>query len=122
MSYEPIPLVLIQILGGGGYHGYLGVYLSDVDYARIIPQSTPFAVPAWLGTRKIDLEDTAVEAVYAKEAHYKEARLCRELKNMEKALQRRIQNTLELKYIEPLLNKNMGLIKDDLPTVLQYLD
>ena len=35
---------------------------------------------------------------------------------------RHIQNTLKHKYIEPLLNDNTGLIKDDLPTVLTYLN
>ena len=31
---------------GGGDHGYLGLYLSDVEYARINPTPTPFEAPA----------------------------------------------------------------------------
>ena len=31
-------------------------------------------------------------------------------------------NDLEHKYIEPLLNENTGLIEDNLPTALTYLD
>ena len=35
---------------------------------------------------------------------------------------RHAQNALENKYIEPLINDNTGLIEDDLPMVLVYLD
>ena len=45
-----------------------------------------------------------------------------EYKNVEKALIRHAQNTLENKYIELLINDDTGLIEDDLPTVLAYLD
>ena len=31
---------------GGGDHGYLGLYLLDVEYVRINPTPTPFAAPA----------------------------------------------------------------------------
>ena len=48
--------------------------------------------------------------------------LYRECKNAERALLHHTQNALELKYIEPLLNNNTGLIEDELPTVLRYLD
>ena len=49
-------------------------------------------------------------------------RLYRECKNVEKAFFRHAQNALENKYTEPLINDNMGLIEDDLPTILAYLD
>ena len=55
---------------GGGDHGYLGLYLSDVEYANIIPQPTRFEAPVWPGTLTIDPTATAVEAVHAKEAHH----------------------------------------------------
>ena len=45
-------------------------------------------------------------------------RLYRECKIVERALLRHTQNALEIKYIEPLLIEDMGLIEDDLPTVL----
>ena len=44
------------------------------------------------------------------------------MQKFEKALLRHAQNALELKYIEPLINEDTGLIEDDLPTVLAYLD
>ena len=65
---------------------------------------------------------TAVEAVHAKETHHEKMRVYRECKNVEKALLRHVQNALDHKYIEPLLNDDTGLIEDDLPTVLEYLD
>ena len=45
-----------------------------------------------------------------------------ECKNVEEALLRCVQNDLEHKYIEPLLNDDTGLIEDNLPTVLTYLE
>ena len=35
---------------------------------------------------------------------------------------RHTQKTLEYKYIEPLINKDTGLIELDFPSVLKYLD
>ena len=62
---------------GGGDHGYLGLYLSCVEYAWIIPQPTPCIAPAWPGTLQIDAAATAVEVIYAKEMHHESIRLCR---------------------------------------------
>ena len=39
-----------------------------------------------------------------------------------KFLLRHAQNALEAKWIEPLINEDTGLIEDDLPTLLAYLD
>ena len=107
---------------GGGYHGYLGVYLSDVEYARINPKPTPFIASAWPGVLQIDAAAIAIDALHAKERHHKSMRLYRKYKYLERALLRHTQNALEFKYIEPLLNNDTGLIEDYLPTVLQYLD
>ena len=94
----------------------------DVEYARINPTPTPFKAPAWPGVLTINPAATAVEAVHAKETHHEKMRVYRECKNVEKALLRHVQNALDHKYIEPLLNDDTGLIEDDLPTVLTYLD
>ena len=107
---------------GGGDHGYLGLYLSDVEYAWINPTPTPFVAPAWPGTLALDPASTAVQAVHAREAHQDKIRLYRECKNMEKFLLRHVQNALEVKWIEPLINEDTGLIEDDLPTLLAFLD
>ena len=107
---------------GGGNHGYLGLYLSDVEYARINLTPTPFVAPTWPGFLQIDAPATVFEAVYNKERHYEAIQIFREYKNVERALLRHTTNELQFKHKELLLNGNTGLIEDDLPTVLQYLD
>lgn len=44
------------------------------------------------------------------------------MQEYENILRRRAQNKLKLKYIEPLINEHTGLIEDDLPTTMAYLD
>ena len=62
-----------------------------------------------------------MEAVHAKEKHTELIRVYRECKNVEKALLRHIQNALEEKYIEHLIDEDRGLIEHGIPTVLEYL-
>ena len=50
----------------------------------------------------------------AKNAYY-------ECKTEEKALQRHVQDAIEDKYLELLVDKDTQLIQDDIPTVLQFL-
>ena len=45
---------------GGGDHGYLGVYLLDVEYAWIILAPTPFVALVWPGALVIYLDVTVV--------------------------------------------------------------
>ena len=44
-----------------------------------------------------------------------------ECKDVEKDLQRHIQNLIEEDYIKPLVKKFTGIITDDVPTVLLYM-
>ena len=106
---------------GGGDHGYLGLILADLEYARIIPTPTQFQAPAWPGTLVITPTATPVEAVHEKERHREQVRVYRECKNVEKALLRHIQNAVEEKYIEHMVDEDTGLIEHDIPTVLEYL-
>ena len=62
-----------------------------------------------------------MQAVQERESHNENVALYRECKNVEKALLRHIQTAVEEKYIEFLVDKDTGLIEDDVPTVLQYL-
>ena len=107
---------------GGGNHGYLGLYLSDVEYARINPTPTPFQAPAWSGALTINPAAAAVMAVHDKETHHEKMCVYRECKKVDKALLRHVQNTLEHKYIDSLLNDGTGLIEDDSSTLLTYLE
>ena len=51
----------------------------------------------------------------------KKTRLYREFKDMEKALLYHIHIALEEKYIDHLVDKDTGLLEDDIPTVMEYL-
>ena len=76
----------------------------------------------WPGALQIDATATSIKAVHAKERHHEAIQFYRECNNIERALLRYTENALEFNYIEPLLNDDTGLIEDDFPTVLQYLD
>ena len=104
---------------GGGDYGYLGLVLTDQEYASI--SLVPFVPPQYPGELNIDPEANHIAALNLREAH-QEAR-CRyyECKNMEKALQRHIQDAIEPKYLESLINEDTQLIHDDIPDVLNYL-
>ena len=106
---------------GGGDHGYLGLVLSDVEYARINPQPAAFVAPNFPGALVIDPAFTAVQAVQARESHAEEMALYRECKNVEKALLRHIQTAVEDKFLEFMVDDDTGLIEEDIPTVLDYL-
>ena len=100
---------------------YLGLYLLDIEFARINPTPTPFKAPTWPGTLTINPAATAVKDVHVKETHHEKMRVYRECKNVEKALLCHVQNALEYEYIEPLLYDNTGLTEENLPTVFTYL-
>ena len=106
---------------GGGDHGYLGLVLSDAEYARISPTPAAFVAPNFPGALVIDPAFTAMQAVQARETHNEAVALYRECKNVEKALLRHIQTAVEDKYVEFLVDDDTGLIEEDVPTVLQYL-
>ena len=107
---------------GGGNHGILGLFLSNLEYAKILPTPTWFVAPTWPGALVINSAATAVEAIHAKEMYHEQIRLFRECKNAEKDLLRHAQNALEHKCIELLINKDTGLVELDMPSVLLYLD
>ena len=106
---------------GGGDHGYLGLVLSDPEYARIQPTPTPFVAPNFPGALILDPALTAVQQVQERETQKEQVALYRECKNVEKALLRHIQTALEEKYLEAMVDDDTGLIEDDIPTVLDYL-
>ena len=67
------------------------------------------------------MQRLAVQALQAKQTHDEALRVYRECNNVKKALLRHIQGALKEKYVEHLINKDTGLINDDIPTVLEYL-
>ena len=59
----------VDIYLGGGDHGYLGLFLTGVEYVRINLTLNPFVAPNFPGVLTIDALATAVEALHAKELH-----------------------------------------------------
>ena len=106
---------------GGGDHGYLGLILTDVEYARITPAPPPFIAPGFPANLIIPAQATQVEAMELRENHKESKRLFYECKNVEKALLRHVQDAVEEKYIDHLIDDDTQLIQADIPTVLDYL-
>ena len=106
---------------GGSDHGYLGLILTDAEYGRINLTLDPFVAPNFPTALVISASLTAFESVNAKETHKEVTRVYREYKNVEKMLLRHIQTALEGKYINYLIDEDTGLIKLDIPTVLDNL-
>ena len=106
---------------GGGDHGYLGLVLSDAEYARITPTPEAFVAPDFPGALVINPAFTAMQVVQARQSHNEAIVLYRECKNVEKSLLRHIQTVVEDKYIEFMVDEDTGLIEDDIPTVMEYM-
>ena len=105
---------------GGGNHGYLGLVLTDEEYASI-PHTQPFVPPNYPPPLSIPANATAIRALELKEEYHEAKRLYLECKNVEKALLRHIQEALEEKYIEALVDEHTNLLTGDVPTILTYL-
>ena len=104
---------------GGGDHGFLGLVLTDVEYATV--SSTAFTAPAFPAPLTIPTGTDQVTALNLREMHKEQKRAYYECKNVEKALQRHIQDAIEDKYLKSLIDDNTQLIKNDIPDILQYL-
>ena len=104
---------------GGGDHGYLGLVLTDEEYATVAP--TAFNPPVYPAALTIPAGTDQVTALNLREQHQEQKRAYYECKNVEKALQRHIQDAIEDKYLESLIDEDTQLITEDVPTVLAYL-
>ena len=73
---------------GGGDHGYLGLVLTDAEYATVT--ATPFVPPTYPATLKISTSTDQVQALNLWEIHKDAKNAYDECKNVEKALQRHV--------------------------------
>ena len=105
---------------GGGDHGYLGLVLTDEEYAKVSPNH-PFVPPEFPGPLVIPPRTDIVDAMNMGETHKRDTALYRECREVEKALMRHITTAVESKYIDFLKNEYTDLIEDDIPTVLEFL-
>ena len=62
-----------------------------------------------------------IQAIELKEQHNERKRLYLECKNVEKALLCYIQDVIEDKYIESLVDQYTNLLIGDVPSILEYL-
>ena len=104
---------------GGGDHGYLGLVLTDGEYETV--SNTAFTAPTYPTALTIPTGSSQVEALMLRETYKEQKREYLECKNVEKALQRHVQDAIEDKYLESLVDEDTQLIQDDIPDVLQYL-
>ena len=105
---------------GGENHGYLGLVKTDAELAEI-PNASPFATPAHPPALAMSEYFTPIKALELKEEHAEQKRLYLECKNVEKASQRHIQDAVEEKYVDPLIDEHANLLTDDIPTVMTCL-
>lgn len=105
---------------GGGNHNYLGLVLTDREYA-IIQNTQLFVAPNYPTDLKIPSNATPIQALELKDAHHELKRLYLECKNVEKALLRHKHDAIEQKYIESLVDEYTNLLNDDVPSTLTYL-
>ena len=105
---------------GGGDHGYLGLVLSDADYA-LIPGTVPFVAPGFPGALNVPATATQVEAFTLKENHEENTRKYRECANVERALQRHLQKAIEKKYLASFLDEDTGLLSSSIPDIMDHL-
>ena len=62
-----------------------------------------------------------IQALELKDVHQEVKRFYLECKNVEKALLRHIQDAIEDKFIELLVDEYMNLLTSNIPTILDYL-
>ena len=105
---------------GGGNYGYLGLVLMNKEYAMIL-YTQPFVVPYYLPLLAIPVNLTLIKALELKDKYQEAKWLYLEYKNIEKVLLRHIQDAIEDKYIESLLDEYTNLLTGDVPTILEYL-
>ena len=105
---------------GGGNHGYLGLVLTDQEYA-IIPNTQPFIAPQYPQPLVITANAAQIQALQLKEQHEEQKRIYLECKNVEKALLRHMQEAAEERYIRSLVDEYANFLTGDVPTNLEYL-
>ena len=87
-----------------GGHDYLGLVLTDQEYARVAPKH-PFISPAFFGTLDIHRGTDSIDAINIREVHKQNMIAYRECKEVECALIKHITIALKLKYIGFLKNQ-----------------
>ena len=91
---------------GGGDHGYLGLVLTNAEYATVT--ATTFLPPTYPATLTILTGPDQVQALNIREIHKDAKNAYYECKDAKKALQRHVQEAIEDKYLESLVEKTQN--------------
>ena len=83
--------------------------------------ATAFTAPEFPAALTIPEGTDQVSALNLREQHKERKCAYYECNNVEKSLQRYIQDAIEDKYLESLIDENTPLINNDVPDVLKYL-
>ena len=103
---------------GGGNHGYLRLALIDEEHDSIY-NAQLFAAPTHPLPFDTPATSTSIQALQSKENHAETNSAYVECENIEKAILRNVQDVLEEKHIEALVDQHTNLLTDDVPTVLE---
>lgn len=105
---------------GGGNNGYLGIVVSTAVYASIDP--TPFITPVDPGVQpNIPVGTTAAATAVIVRAHQEHQRQFREHQNLQRALKKQLQVSVEPLYLRAIRDSNAGFNNITIYDMLRHL-
>mmetsp|Transcript_10058 Transcript_10058/g.14217 ORF Transcript_10058/g.14217 Transcript_10058/m.14217 type:complete len:136 (-) Transcript_10058:711-1118(-) len=84
---------------GGGSHGYLGLVVNPTEYS--LSSTTPYVNPVQ-PVLTVARNESISTAARTKATYDEELRLFRETNDVQKALKKQLQQSIDSKYIKPL--------------------
>jgi hypothetical protein len=105
---------------GGGLHGYLGLVVSPVNYARTQP-THPFVRPAHPGALNIAATATQYNIALAKDVHDTATKTFKECNLLERTLIQQIKDAVHPDFLEALTDDDTGLITGTIVEIMAYL-
>ena len=100
----------------------MGLVVTNAEYLNVPGvHGTQFVPPVYPGPLVIPPTANAVQAVQARETHKEQISAYRECNNVEKALLKHLQKSLQPKFLESFVDEDTALLSSDIPTILAYL-
>ena len=105
---------------GGGLHGYLGIAMSNDQYASTVGTTfTPHVNPGPLPTYPDNATQYQIAA--AKDLHQRQSKLFNEQRKVEQALRNQLVNAIENAYLETLRQEYIGYNNRSIPEIFNHL-
>ena len=105
---------------GGGNHGYLGMFLTQAEYHRILPNN-PFTRPPNPGVLFPNPNGTAAQIASAENNHCLTKKLYLETLLLDRTFIQQIIEAIDTKYLAALRNPITGKITLLVSTIPEYL-